>query len=70
MKQGLGTALVVQWLRLCTPNVGRPGPIPGQGTKSHVPQLSSPATTQDPTCWNRDLSQPPEKHKQGPGKAI
>ena len=50
MKQGLGTALVVQWLRLCTPNVGRPGPIPGQGTKSHVPQLSSPATTQDPTC--------------------
>ena len=29
-----GTSLVVQWLRLCTPNAGHPGLIPGQGTRS------------------------------------
>ena len=34
-----GTSLVVQWLRLCTPNAGGPGSIPGQGTRSHMPQL-------------------------------
>ena len=27
------TSLVVQWLRLCTPNAGGPGSIPGQGTR-------------------------------------
>ncbi|TEA28876.1 hypothetical protein DBR06_SOUSAS4010093, partial [Sousa chinensis] len=31
--------MVVQWLRLCTPYVGGPGSIPGQGTRSHMPQL-------------------------------
>ena len=35
----LGTSLVVQWLRLCAPNAGGPGLIPGQGTRSHMPQL-------------------------------
>ena len=34
-----GTSLVVQWLRLYTPNAQSPGCIPGQGTKSHKPQL-------------------------------
>ena len=34
-KWKLGTSLVVQWLRLCAPNVGGPGSIPGQGTRSH-----------------------------------
>ena len=38
-----GTSLVVQWLRLCTPNAGGPGSIPGQGTRSHMPQLKEPA---------------------------
>ena len=28
-----GTSLVVQWLRLCAPNAGDMGSIPGQGTK-------------------------------------
>ena len=37
-----GTSLVVQWLRLRAPNAGGPGSIPGQGTRSHVPQLSVP----------------------------
>ncbi|TEA37700.1 hypothetical protein DBR06_SOUSAS9210016, partial [Sousa chinensis] len=30
-------SLVVQWLRLCAPNAGDPGSIPGQGTRSHMP---------------------------------
>ena len=29
---------MVQWLRLCTPNAGGPGLIPGQGTRSHMLQ--------------------------------
>ena len=35
----LETSLVVQWLRLCTPNAGGPGLIPGQGTRFNMPQL-------------------------------
>ena len=34
------TSLVVQWLRLYTPSAGDPGSRLGQGTRSHVPQLS------------------------------
>ena len=34
-----GTSLVVQWLRLHTPNAGGQGSIPGQGTRSHMSQL-------------------------------
>ena len=30
---------MVQWLRLHAPNAGGPGLIPGQGTRSHMPQL-------------------------------
>ena len=30
---------MVQRLRLCTPNAGGPGSIPGQGTRSHRLQL-------------------------------
>ena len=29
----MGTSLAVQWLRLCSPNAGDTGSIPGQGTK-------------------------------------
>ena len=40
------TSLVVQWLRLHDPIAGGPGSIPGQGTRSHVPQLKIlPAAT-------------------------
>ena len=35
----LETSLVGQWLRLYIPNAGGPGSIPGQGTRSHMPQL-------------------------------
>ena len=34
-----GTSPVVQGLRLHAPNAGSPGSIPGQGTRSHMPQL-------------------------------
>jgi len=34
-----GTSLVVQWLRLRSPIAGGMGSIPGQGTRSHMPQL-------------------------------
>ena len=33
------TSLVVQWLRLCSPNSGGPGSIPGQGIRSYMLQL-------------------------------
>ena len=29
----------VQWLRLCPPDAGGPGSIPGQGTGYHMQQL-------------------------------
>ena len=35
----LGTSLVAQWLRLCTPNADGLGSAPGQGARSLVPQL-------------------------------
>ena len=38
-KKSFGISLVVHWLRLCTPNAGDLGSIPGQGTRSHMPQL-------------------------------
>ena len=49
-----GTSLVVQWLRLCAPNAGARGLIPGQGTRSHIHAAtkSSHATTKEPMCRN------------------
>ncbi|TEA41389.1 hypothetical protein DBR06_SOUSAS7910066, partial [Sousa chinensis] len=32
-------SLMVQWLRLHAPNSEGPGSIPGQRTRSHMPQL-------------------------------
>ncbi len=31
-----GTSLVVQWVRLHSPNAGGPGSIPDRGTKFHM----------------------------------
>ncbi|TEA39746.1 hypothetical protein DBR06_SOUSAS31510016, partial [Sousa chinensis] len=47
-------SLVVQWLRLCAPNAGGPGLIPGQGTRSHMHATtkSSHATVKELTCCN------------------
>ena len=38
-----GTSLVVQWLRLCAPNAGGLGSIPGRGTRPYMPQLKDAA---------------------------
>ena len=49
----LGTSLVVQWVRLCAPNAGGPGSIPGQGTRSHVHAATkSPYATNESACCN------------------
>ena len=41
LKKGYaGTPVVVQWLSLQAPNAVVPGLIPGQGTRSLMPQLS------------------------------
>ena len=55
----IGTSLVVQWLRLCAPNAWGPDLIPGQGTRSHMPQLRfhSHAATKDLTRCSEDLVQ-------------
>ena len=37
----IGTSLVVQWLRLCTANIGGLGLIPGQETRAHMLQLKN-----------------------------
>ena len=41
----IGTSLVVQRLRLCAPNAGDPGLIPGQGVRSRMLQLKIPHAT-------------------------
>jgi len=42
-------SLVIQWLRFHTPNAGGLCSIPGQGTKSHMPQLKIPQVA--PKTW-------------------
>ena len=53
-KQATGTSLVVQWIRLCAPNAGGQGSIPGQGTRSqmHAANKSLHATTKEPVSRN------------------
>ena len=48
------TSLVVQWLRLCAPNAGGLGSIPGERTRSHVPQLRVCMLNEDSPCCNKD----------------
>ena len=51
-----GTSLVVQWLRPCAPSAGGPGSIPGQGIRSHMPQLQiSCGTTKTPGSQINDF---------------
>ena len=47
---GLSCGSVVQWLRLHSPNAGGPGSIPGQGTRSHMPQLKIPHAATKTWC--------------------
>ena len=50
-----GTSLVVQWVRLHTPNAGGLGSIPGQGTRSHMHAAtkSSHASTKEPPATTK-----------------
>ena len=41
----VGIFLVVQWLRLCAPNAGGRGLMPGQRTRYHTLQLKIPNAT-------------------------
>ena len=61
-KKGDGISLVVQWLRLHTPNAGGLGSVPSQGIRSHKPQLNvcgpqlkilhTAKKIKDPPCYN------------------
>ena len=60
--QAGGTSLMVQWLRLHTPNAGGPSLIPDQGPRSHMQQLkSSHVEIKDPACckehWKSSIPQ-------------
>ena len=46
LKCGSRISLVVQWLRLHTPNAGDPSLIPGLGTRSHMLHLKNPCVPQ------------------------
>ena len=56
VKAFIRTSLVVQWLRLLTPSAGGLGAIPGQGTRSCMPQLKIPRAAtniKEPTCCTK-----------------
>ena len=38
-EEDTGTSLVGRWLRLCIRSAGGQGSVPGQGARSHMPQL-------------------------------
>ena len=48
--KAMGVSLVVQWLRLCVPNAGGLGSIPGQGTRSHLSKLKIPHAATKTRC--------------------
>ena len=61
---------VVQWLRLCAPIVGEPGSIPGQGTRSHMPQPRAQMPQlliRDPSRCAAPVFLPGESQGQEPG---
>ena len=55
---------MIQWLRLRAPNAGGPGLIPGQGTRSHLPQLR-PCSQESAAAktWNRHINKYLKKEK-------
>ena len=61
-----GTSLVVHWLRLRSPSAGGPGSIPGQGTRSRIPQLRARMQQlKDPACLNEDAAHGKEDPSHG-----
>ena len=59
-KCSLSTSLMVQWLRLQTPNAGHPGSIPCWGPRHHTPQLRVPMPQQESP---RAITKPSQKRK-------
>ena len=55
-----GTSLVVQWIRLCTPNAGAVGLIPDQETRSCMPQFKIPLKL--PQVAAKDTGTAKKKH--------
>ena len=51
-----GTSLVVQWLRLCSPNAGGVGAITSQRLRSHTPQLKALHAAPKRAAKERDKS--------------
>ena len=49
---------MVLWLRLCTPDEGGRGLIPGQRARAHTATKSLRAATEDPVCCSQDPGQP------------
>ena len=60
MSIGTGLPWCSQWVRLCAPDAGGPGSIPGQGIRScmHAATKILHAATKDPACCNQDPVQP------------
>ena len=82
-KNGPGTSLVVQWLRLQTLNTGGPGSIPGWKTRTHMPHtepvLQGPgAPSTEPTCpnswrrvpWSLCSEKPADRNKEWPPRTT
>ena len=72
-----GTSLVVQWLRLQSPNAGGPGTISGQGARSHMTPLkvhmsqlniSHAATKTQHRQINKYINEKKELKKKSQGK--
>ena len=59
---------MVQWLRLHAPSARGPGSIPGQGTRPHMLQLHSNASTKDPACCKEDHRPRVPQLRPGPAK--
>ena len=56
-QSSLGTSLVVQWLRLQTPNTGGQDSILGQATRSHLPQWKSKIPCAVTKTWYDQINQ-------------
>ena len=61
---GGNTSVVVQWLRLHVPSEGVSGWIPGQGTRSHMLQLSKTQYSQINILKEKYLCQNKKTNKQ------
>ena len=57
METDQGPSPGVQQLRLCTPNAGAMGSVPGRGTRSHTPKLRGHLQQlKDSACHSEGLS--------------